>query len=441
MDSGEWHVTENEGQVIFVLLLHGFQHRIDTFAAGALKISKFYKGNLARVTPKDMVGNGSLGDHLGRVAIKSCRIIFFACKDEESQNAQCDYCKYDPFGSCHNHFIIAQFYGLLQKIRQERYNVEDLLSFCLEVKEMRNLDRVGGMLWVDFDMYCRRIVYSMAQGIRRDAATATIRTKTSYAGVAGADIVTTADLNAQALFVNMATRLLPGGVGWIGEEEGLRKPSDLAGCSVVMTVDPADGTLSLSAAIQAGRLPLPGEVSAMLGVLVDGVPVASYICDVGNLVTYVRMPFASRVMRLGANGARLRMRPEPVAKPLRSGTLLRHGTRSIINPLTRRLVESGFRTVQRGSDSIGLSLMRVFTGEFAALLRVAGGYTTPWDDVPIEAMCRTGQVVAFRVNANGFQQIHLEVLDQVIQRAFDVVYVARGHLAGLKRFGRVTLLD
>ena len=302
-----------------------------------------------------------------------------------------------------------------------------------------NRSKVGPMSGRQFDQTCRRIVFSMAQGIRADVARAEVRTKQSYAGVSGADVVTTADLNAQERFVTLASQVFPSGVGWIGEENGLRKASTFRDCKVILTIDPADGTRSLVTAIKEGRLPRPGEVSVMLGVLVNGEPVGSYICDVGSLVTYALPPYASRPIRLGANGAKISMRTVKAAESLRSGTLLRHGHRPITNPLTQHLVGSAFGAVQQGNDSIGLSVMRILTGEFVAMLRVAGGYTTPWDDVPIEAILG-GQVLALRVNADNFQEVRLDILDQVARRGFDVLYVERRHLRRLERFGRVNLV-
>jgi fructose-1,6-bisphosphatase/inositol monophosphatase family enzyme len=302
----------------------------------------------------------------------------------------------------------------------------------------RQLESVDGMSWSEFDRHCRRIVLRMAQGIRRDAALAKVKTKTSYAGVAGADVVTTADTNAQARFVRLAGDWLPAGVGWRGEENGLSKPSTLPR-RVVITVDPADGTRKLIAVTQSGRLPQRGEVSSMLAVLVDGEPVGSYICDVGDLTQYVLMPYSSQVLRLNEQGREVPMQQRSVPTALGRSVLLRHGRRDVANPLSRRLAGL-FGEVQRDSQSIGLSVTSVLTGDFAATLRVAGGYTTPWDDAPISAMCRQGAVVSLRVGDGELRQIDVGPLDRLTERDFDMLYVGRQYLDELRHAVRVVML-
>ena len=302
----------------------------------------------------------------------------------------------------------------------------------------RQLESVDGMSWSEFDRHCRRIVFRMAQGIRRDAATATVKTKASYAGKADADVVTTADTNAQARFVRLAGDWLPAGVGWRGEEGGLNKPSTLSR-KVVITVDPADGTRKLIEVTQSGRLPQAGEVSAMLAIVVDGEPIGSYICDVGDLTRYVRTPYGSEILRLNPQGRAIPMQQRSVPATLGRSVLLRHGRRDVTSPLSRRLAGL-FGEVQRDSQSIGLSVTGVLTGDFAATLRVAGGYTTPWDDAPISAMCRQGAVVSLRVGDNELRQIDVGPLDRLTARDFDMLYVGQQYMAELRRAVRVVMI-
>lgn len=303
---------------------------------------------------------------------------------------------------------------------------------------VRQLDSVGDMSWERFDFNCQRIVFLMAQGIRRDATNAQIKTKTSYAGVADADVVTTADTNAQARFVRQAERLLPAGTGWRGEEGGLNKPSTLRR-KVIITVDPADGTRKLIEIMREGRLPRPGEVSAMLAVLVDGEPVASYICDVGDLNTYVLPPYGSRILRFDPQGRAVPMQPHRPPVSLGEGVLLRHGRRDVGSPLARQLMRA-FGRVERGGASIGLTVTNVLTGKYAAALRVAGGYTTPWDDAPLSAMCRQGDVVSLRVASGELRQMDVGPLDRLTERDFDMLYVGRQYMAELSRTVRVVML-
>lgn len=303
---------------------------------------------------------------------------------------------------------------------------------------------VGGMTWREFDQHCRYIVRRMAQAVQSEAAMARVRrsagarSKASYAGVAGADVVTEAGKKSQARFLRLAAERLPSGVGWICEEDGVRKPSTLER-PVVLTVDPDDGTRKFIEVIEANRLLRPGEVGSMLGVLVDGEPVASYICDAGNLTTYVRPPYGNRILRLaGKEQTETDVRLIAGPDSLSEGVLLHHGRRDNITPLAQRLTGL-FGDVQRDSASIGLTVARVLGGDFAAVLRVAGGYTTPWDDAPVSAMCRQGDVVSLRVGERELRRVDVGPLTTLTARDFDMLYVRRQLLGQLRH--RVRVVD
>ncbi len=301
----------------------------------------------------------------------------------------------------------------------------------------RKIRSVGRMSLADFDRFCRLSVLVMARGIREDVGAAQVQRKTSYAGEAGGDVVTTADLGAQRRLMELAGRYLPEQVGLIGEENGLRRPSTLTGPSVVLTIDPADGTRSLIKAIEAHRQPVPGEVSAMLGVQVDGVAVGAYICDVGDLMTYMRTPYDSRVLRVTPEGTETDMSTLPRAQSLAKGTLLRHGRRPIGTSLGNRLVSTAFGRIQPGGNSIGLTVMGVFSGQFVAALRVAGTYATPWDDTPVQAACYRSHVVTLRVNRDRLEELRFDRLDQLTRCDYDILYVARQYLPELRRHAQV----
>ncbi|HKX24126.1 MAG TPA: hypothetical protein VJM46_02725, partial [Candidatus Saccharimonadales bacterium] len=222
-------------------------------------------------------------------------------------------------------------------------------------------------------------------------------------------------------------------------EGRLNKPSTLRRRKVVVTVDPADGTRKLIEIMRQGRLPRPGEVSSMLGVLVDGVPVGSYICDVGDLNTYVLPPYGSRMLRLNEHGREVPMQSRRAPSALNQGVLLRHGRRDVSSQLAQRLM-SVFGRVERDSASIGLTVVGVLNGTYAAALRVAQGYTTPWDDAPLSAMGRQGDVVTLRVDRNELRQVDVGPLDRLTERNFDMLYVGRQYMDELRRVVRVVML-
>jgi fructose-1,6-bisphosphatase/inositol monophosphatase family enzyme len=303
---------------------------------------------------------------------------------------------------------------------------------------LKRLTSVGRLSLADFDQSCRVMVYATAEGIRRDIATGGVRvdSKTSYAGVADADVVTSIDRAAQRQLVNLAGRLMPPEVGWIGEEDGLRRAPSGAGPSIVLTFDPADGTKKLVEALRAKRQLVPGEVSVMLGVQVDGKAVAGYVCDVATLVTFARPMYGKHVLQLGPTKFAVNMAELPRAARLGMATLLRHGDRPTSGPLTDRLV-GAFARVEQGKSSIGLSIARIFNGDIAGMLRLAGMHVTPWDDTPVQALCEQGDVLTLRVGKDGLQQISFSPLDRITRQDYDVLYVHRKYVRELRQMTKV----
>lgn len=301
---------------------------------------------------------------------------------------------------------------------------------------VRKLEGIGTMSWAVFDAICRRIVTEMAVVVRTEIASGKLRTrsKANYAGVADEDIVTTADVKAQRQFVVMAERELPPGVGWIGEEGGLQKrPKKIGGHTFIVTVDPVDGTRNLNAAVQAKRRLVPGEVSAMIGLLVDGVPVASYICDIATLVIYTTPPYGPRTLRIRPGGKDIETRHiDPRTRRL-SGRLLVHGRREVTNLLTRRLIGEVFGSSTRERGSIGLAAARVMAGEFVGMVRIAGGYFTPWDDTPVLAMCEQGGLVALQIQKDELVPLPLPDLRKVVPSEYDILYVEHRQVDRLAR--------
>lgn len=304
----------------------------------------------------------------------------------------------------------------------------------------RTITSVGPLSLADFHARCLIMVRETAEGIRRNVTgNVGVQTKVSYAGVVDGDVVTTLDLAAQRHLVARSGQLIPRAVGHIGEERGLRRrPVLLGGVRIILTFDPLDGTKKLVEALRARRSLVPGEVSVMIGVQVDGEAVASYICDVASLVVYARQMYSSQVVRIGPDDLAVDMSYLPRVRSLGRGTLLHHGTREPANPLTLELLDHAFGRVERGKDSIGLSVARIFTGEFAGMLRVAGMHVTPWDDTPVQAMCQQGDVLMLRIGADRLEQISFPDLGRITAQDFDVLYLHCHYLDELRR--RVTVV-
>lgn len=305
----------------------------------------------------------------------------------------------------------------------------------------QRITHVGEQPLAIFNARCLRMAQLTAADMHQYLATqgseVQVERKSSYAGVPGADVMTSADSRAQGTLVTLKRRFLPSEIGEIGEEGGLRRESVFRGYSVDLTFDPLDGTARLIWLIEHGQLPQPGDISVMIGVQFNRQPVAGYICDVATLSTYCREPYGASVMQVGPTGETSELSEMRRPATLRGGTLLWHGRRDPASPITQRLMSTVFKgRVERGRCSIGLTVMGVFGGKYAVVLRPAGTYSTPWDDTPLQAMVDTGEVVMLRVDAGALTNIRFMDLTQNLLCDYDILYVHSVYLGQLARWAR-----
>ena len=298
------------------------------------------------------------------------------------------------------------------------------------------LNQIGRLTLPGFHAQCVRMVYETAASVHRRFKLGGVRIarKDGYDGTPDADVVTSIDKGAQAILTKLGRQLLPPQIGWIGEENGLRRASQFTNPTITITLDPVDGTRSLIAALQAGRPLLPGQVAVMLGVQVDGVPMAGYICDVPSLYVYCLELYGRTVMRIAPDGREISTDLLPHAESLEAGTLIVHGKRDPRSPIMRGLVSGGlFGRVRREGHSIGLTVCGAFSGQFSAVLRPGGTFSTPWDDTPLQAMCSQGSVVMLKVDGRGLTRTSFDCLDRIVEHGDDILYLHRRHLRELSQ--------
>jgi len=205
-----------------------------------------------------------------------------------------------------------------------------------------------------------------------------------------------------------------------------------------VTIDPLDGTSTLVKILEHGLRLTPFKASVMIGLQVDGVAVASYICDLATLIVYVRGAFSQRIMALHPNGY-----AEDLADRFRSWTLtrtalLRHGARVPVSGLYSKLADS-FRDIVTGSDSFGLAIVGVAAGTFDAVVRPGGGNWTPWDDTPVNALCQMkgeSGLAIFELRDRGLVEIRPpKGLAEITHFERDLLYIDRHYVEGLTRSG------
>lgn len=311
---------------------------------------------------------------------------------------------------------------------------------------------LGPLTSYEFGRKCEDIVFRLARianGMIRAAAESgryQITRKDAYDGTPKGDFKLDIDDNIQAEATALMRQLLPKGIGILGEEDELRQPSTLSGPAIVITIDPIDGTRVLELALSERRMPYPREVSVMLGVQVDGVAIAAFICDVATFEIHSRYPYATSITRaLGSHGEAKDVGTLPRPNSLCEGTLLWHGNRPVLSSMTENLITAFGRDGQilRPQSSIGLCATQVLSSSaVTALIRSADGHTTPWDDTPIRAFgdadCPTGLVI-LKATEDAFFETEIP-WDIKARHVDDLIYVRRDRLDDLRRLGPVRLL-
>lgn len=193
------------------------------------------------------------------------------------------------------------------------------------------------------------------------------------------DLVTSADLAAQEIYVRVLTENYPK-AGIIAEEDFARKCTD-KNHNYYFTIDPLDGTKAF------GRRSSTG-VSTMLSFIFDGEVIAITIGDVNTSEIFHTRPESLKIHRIYGyeKDITLAISPERLlrdqylqlrcdARELsKFGQLISHPTSE------HRL----FKKAQVEGGSIGVTFSRLWKGEVGGVFLEPGtGYQTPWDSCPV----------------------------------------------------------
>ena len=203
------------------------------------------------------------------------------------------------------------------------------------------------------------------------------------------DLVTTADLEAQQVYLRVIQNCFPD-YGIIAEEDGLRVDGKVAGRRLCFTIDPLDGTRAFSRRQSAG-------VGTMIA-LVDGDEVLSaYVGDVMTQEIYGYRPNSTEVHRISEFDVaeRLERREAPIED---SYLLLRDQPKNYC-PAVGELIDR-FAGVDVEGGSIGISFARLWKGEVEGVL-TGPHFSTPWDSAPVIGISRCLGYRFLKLDAEG----------------------------------------
>lgn len=190
------------------------------------------------------------------------------------------------------------------------------------------------------------------------------------------DLVTTADLEAQQVYLRVIENCFPD-YGIIAEEDELRVDCKVPGRDLYFTIDPLDGTRAFARRQSAG-------VGTMVALIEGGEVLSAYVGDVMTQEIYGYKPGSGRVHRISEFDVAERLeRRELIAD--KSYLLLRDQPKNYPALLSRFI--DRFEGVDVEGGSIGISFARLWKGEVEAIL-TGPFFTTPWDSAPVIGISR-----------------------------------------------------
>lgn len=255
--------------------------------------------------------------------------------------------------------------------------------------------------------------------IRRQRFIFEAQVKTSYSGE-NTDLVTSADREAQRIYLKMLRECFPG-FGIIAEEDDLKEPSRHER-GLLFTLDPLDGTKAF------GRRQSTG-VGTMIALLEAQEVLAAYVGDVMTQEIYGYRPESAHVHRISEFETGETMVIQE--RPLKSSPLLSRQAPWEFAWEMGDFTRTHFKDLDVEGGSIGISFARLWKQEVTGIL-MGPSFETPWDSAPIIGISRKLGFVFLRRGASGWEEFDFPPPTQgVTRRDFDLLVVHRQHQAEL----------
>lgn len=221
--------------------------------------------------------------------------------------------------------------------------------------------------------------------IQHEAAVFSHKVKTSYSGVDD-DLVTSADIKAQAMFVETIQKNFPND-GLIGEENGLNieaKPGH-----GYFTIDPLDGTKAF------GRMQSTGSATMIAHVNENTIVDAICIGDINTGEIYGFGPgYVPSRTRFGVkSGMKI-----DTNTPLNKRYLILRDNTINFPPVLQKMFNQVFKDMEITSGSIGLNVARLWKNEVGLLVLKTDSFDTPWDNTPFIGMNKALNIVHIKID-------------------------------------------
>lgn len=257
--------------------------------------------------------------------------------------------------------------------------------------------------------------------IRRQRFIFEAQAKLGYGGECN-DLVTTADREAQRIYLKMLRECFPD-FGVIAEEDELRVECG-PGRQLYFTLDPLDGTKAF------GRRQSSG-VGTMISLVENGQVLAAYVGDVMTQEIYGYRPESDKVHRISEYEVGETIVVQE--RPLSQGVLLSREAPWKFNWPIDQFARDHFKDIDIEGGSIGISFARLWKQEVAALM-LGPAYETPWDSSPVIGISRQLDFVFLSTHDGRFSEIEHKPPLKVERREGNLLVIHRQHLPTIQKW-------
>ena len=257
--------------------------------------------------------------------------------------------------------------------------------------------------------------------IRRQRFIFEAQAKLGYGGECN-DLVTTADREAQRIYLKMLRECFPD-FGVIAEEDELRVECG-SGRQLYFTLDPLDGTKAF------GRRQSSG-VGTMISLVENGQVLAAYVGDVMTQEIYGYRPESDKVHRISEYEVGETIVVQE--RPLSQGVLLSREAPWKFNWPIDQFARDHFKDIDIEGGSIGISFARLWKQEVAALM-LGPAYETPWDSSPVIGISRQLDFVFLSTHDGRFSEIEHKPPLKVERREGNLLVIHRQHLPTIQKW-------
>lgn len=273
----------------------------------------------------------------------------------------------------------------------------------------------------------KEMVRRAIEAIRKERFGFVAHAKEGYAGEMN-DVLTSADLAAQKVYVKMIREAFPT-YGVIAEEDELRvECTDKAFGDFYFTVDPLDGTKAFSRRQSHG-------VGTMIALVHNDRVIAAYVGDVMTREIYGFRPDSNRVHRISEYDHGVELSADTL-RPLREQYALLRGRIESHTPIIRAMLalpqhDGACKDIEITGGSIGISMARLWKGE-VGLAVLEPSYETPWDSTPVIGISRKlGYVFLTAGAGDRLEPLEMRLPKAVTYRDAECVVVHDRHLPEL----------